>query len=200
MGPRPFSWDPSRLPTPVIGMRSFRILVELGKRVGTRILLLEEGGCGGGKERPRWGGCPLAALAKGDPSSLLWAAVSVPLARALGPRRVLLQMSWSLFRTLSSLSWAIMGVSWGSPTMGQAGRVRDGPVPLNSHLSLPRTAVPAGLCPQFQPLAVCPPRTVPPACDTELSGACGPWGPHRQGLPGECGVCLGKGHRVGAGP
>lgn len=132
---------------------------------------------------------PWAVLGKETPLYPL-GPVSLCLARASGPRRLLLQLSGPC--SPPSPSGAIMDVSWGPPTTAQAGRVQDGPVPLNSRLSLPWAAVPAGLCPQFQPLAVCPPRAVSPACDTELSGACGPWGSHRHGLPGECGCLSGE--------
>lgn len=135
-------------------------------------------GVGSWEDSDRVGG-PRAGQAKGGPTSLSSGPQGLSLAGSSGPGRILLWTSWSSRLTPFSLSWTKMDVSWGSPTAGPAGRVWDGLVPLNSHLSLPRAAVPAGLCPQFQPLALCPSRAVPPACDTELSGACGPRGPHR---------------------
>lgn len=44
---------PAALPTTVNDMGSMGTPMGLGRRVGTCVLVLEEGGCGGDKERPR---------------------------------------------------------------------------------------------------------------------------------------------------
>lgn len=63
-------------------------------------------------------GVVCASSGKAGPTSLHWALVSVPLARASGSRRILLQTSWSLLPTFSSLPRATI-VSGDSPTTGQ---------------------------------------------------------------------------------
>lgn len=170
---------PPALSPTATGMGLLRTPVELGKRMGTYLLVPEEGGCGRPGETPiEWWFQSRSGKGRAH-LSLSWAPVSVTLARASGPERILLWIFWSSCTPHPALDHdGCLLKLCPLPPAGSAGRVWDGLVPLNSHLSLPRAAVPAGLCPQFQPLAMCPPRAVPPACDPELSRACGPWGPH----------------------
>lgn len=144
-GHTPLLLGPLRSPHSVTGMGSVGTSVELGRGVGTFVAFRGRGEWRKQRET-QIEGQSLSRAAKERPHlSFLWVHLCI-LSQGI-------RACYSLSTPLPLL-WAVMGVS--RVPHYRVGRKSFGPVPLKSRLSLPRAAVPAGFCPQFQPLAVCP--------------------------------------------